>query len=53
MFPEGTTQDHMKVCGEHNVKMFCKDYTEKIEVMFILATVASILVILSLVSFFL
>ncbi|XP_015834396.1 neuronal membrane glycoprotein M6-a isoform X1 [Tribolium castaneum] len=51
MFPQGTKQEHMKVCGEHNVKVFCKDYTEKIEIMVILATVASVLVILSLVHY--
>lgn len=50
MFPAGTRQEHMKVSGESNVKAFCKDYVEKVEIMFILATVASILVILSLVS---
>jgi hypothetical protein len=52
MFPQGTKQEHLKVCGEHDVKLFCKDYTEKIEVMVILATVASVLVILSLVSWY-
>jgi hypothetical protein len=51
MFPQGTKQEHLKVCGEHDVKLFCKDYTEKIEVMVILATVASVLVILSLVHY--
>lgn len=50
MFPAGTRQEHMKVSGESNVKAFCKDYVEKVEIMFILATVASVLVILSLVS---
>lgn len=50
MFPKGHNQMDMKVCGEHMVKAFCKDYTEKVEMMFIFATVASVLVILSLVS---
>lgn len=50
MFPDGTRQEHMKVEGDSNVKAFCKDYVEKVELMFILATVASVLVILSLVS---
>lgn len=50
MFPEGTRQEHMKVEGDSNVKAFCKDYVEKVEIMFIFATVASVLVILSLVS---
>lgn len=52
MFPEGTRQEHMKVQGDSNVKAFCKDYVEKVEIMFILATVASVLVILSLVSIY-
>ncbi|KAJ8977270.1 hypothetical protein NQ317_003972 [Molorchus minor] len=51
MFPEGTRQEHMKVSGESNIKAFCKDYVEKVEIMFILATVASILVILSLIHY--
>lgn len=50
MFPEGIRHEHMKVEGDSNVKAFCKDYVEKVEIMFILATVASVLVILSLVS---
>lgn len=40
----------MKVEGESNIKAFCKDYVEKVELMFILATVSAVLVILSLVS---
>lgn len=51
MFPAGTRQEHMKVSGESNVKAFCKDYVEKVEIMFILATVASVLVILSLIHY--
>ncbi|XP_056642347.1 neuronal membrane glycoprotein M6-a isoform X1 [Diorhabda carinulata] len=51
MFPEGTRQEHMKVSGESAVKGFCKDHVEKIEIMFILATVASLLVILSLIHY--
>lgn len=41
----------MKICDEFEVKAFCKDSVEKAEVMFILATLSSILVILSLVHF--
>nr|CAI5848332.1 unnamed protein product [Callosobruchus analis] len=50
LFPEGTRQEHMKVSGESGVRAFCIDYVEKAELMFVLATVASVLVILSLVS---
>lgn len=50
MFPSDMRQEHMKISGESGVKAFCKDHVEKIEIMFILATVSSVLVILSLVS---
>lgn len=40
----------MKISGEKEVKSFCIDYVEKVEIMFIFATVACVLVILSLVS---
>lgn len=50
MFPAGTLQERMKICSEQDVKMFCKDYVEKAEIMFIIATAASFLIILSLVS---
>ncbi|XP_044737280.1 neuronal membrane glycoprotein M6-b isoform X2 [Chrysoperla carnea] len=51
MFPANTRPDDMQVCGSQEVKLFCKDYVEKAEVMFILATVASMLVILSLIHY--
>ncbi|XP_025831553.1 neuronal membrane glycoprotein M6-a-like isoform X2 [Agrilus planipennis] len=51
LFPSGTKQEHMKVCDSQNVKLFCKDYVEKAEIMFILASVATVLVILSLVHY--
>ncbi|XP_030745596.1 proteolipid protein DM beta isoform X1 [Sitophilus oryzae] len=51
LFPSGTRQEHMKVSGESNVKAFCKDYVEKVEIMFILATASVVLVILSLVHY--
>lgn len=50
MFPSNVRPEDMEVCESHEVKLFCKDYVEKAEVMFILATVACFLVILSLVS---
>lgn len=40
----------MKVCGQNDIKLFCGDYVEKAELMFILATAATVLIILSLVS---
>ena len=51
MFPNGTRIDDMKICGAQEVKLFCKDYVEKAEVMFIMATVASLLVVLSLIHY--
>ncbi|CAH0560838.1 unnamed protein product [Brassicogethes aeneus] len=51
MFPSGMRQDHLKITGEVQIKTFCKDYVEKIEVMLILATVSSILIILSLIHY--
>ncbi|XP_050298205.1 neuronal membrane glycoprotein M6-a isoform X2 [Anthonomus grandis grandis] len=51
LFPEGTRQEHMKIEGDSNVKAFCKDYVEKVEIMFIVATVSTVLVILSLVHY--
>jgi len=50
-FPEGHPQEDMKVCGDQDIKLFCKDYVEKAEIMFILATVSCILIILSLIHY--
>ena len=41
----------MVVEGQAEIKMFCKDYVQRAEVMFLLATAACILVILFLVQF--
>jgi len=51
MFPEGTQKVNMLVEGQAEIKMFCKDYVQRAEVMFILATVSCMLVVLSLVHF--
>ncbi|KAK7794684.1 hypothetical protein R5R35_008016 [Gryllus longicercus] len=51
LFPNNTRPEHMKVCETIEIKMFCKDYVENAVVMFILATVACLLVILSLVHY--
>ncbi|XP_012263230.2 neuronal membrane glycoprotein M6-a isoform X1 [Athalia rosae] len=51
LFPNNTRREDMMVCGSQEVKLFCKDYVEKAEVMFILATVASLLVVLSLIHY--
>lgn len=51
MFPNNTRPQDMEVCDTHEIKLFCKDYVERAEVMFILATVACLLVIISLIHY--
>ncbi|XP_011197019.1 neuronal membrane glycoprotein M6-a isoform X1 [Zeugodacus cucurbitae] len=51
MFPPNTKQEDMKICDKYEIKAFCKDGVENAEVMFILATLAALLVILSLVHY--
>jgi len=51
LFPKGTQRVNMEVEGPNEIKMFCKDYVEKAELMFILATIACLVVVLSLVHF--
>lgn len=51
MFPSNVKQEDMRICEAHEIKLFCKDYVEKAEFMFILAMVACILVIMSLVHY--
>ena len=41
----------MEVRGTAEIKMFCKDFVEHAEVMFVFATLASLLVIISLVHY--
>lgn len=50
MFPSNIRQEDLKICPPQEIKLFCKDYVEKAEFMFILAVFASMLIILSLVS---
>lgn len=51
LFPKGTMKENMEVRGPAEIKMFCKDYVEHAEVMFILSTVSCFIVIISLVHF--
>ncbi len=44
-------RENMEVRGPAEIKMFCKDYVEHATVMFILATIACFIVIISLVHF--
>ena len=47
----GTQKVNMLVEGQAEIKMFCKDYVQRAEVMFILSTVSCLMVVLSLVQF--
>lgn len=50
LFPPETPEEDKRICqGEK--KIFCKDFVNNAEVMFILATVASFLVIMSLIHY--
>lgn len=51
LFPSNIRPDDMMVCEPDEMKLFCKDYVEKAENMFILAVAACFLVILSLVHY--
>lgn len=51
MFPKEVKQEDLRIEGQQEIKLFCKDYVEKSETMFIIATVACVLIILSLVHY--
>lgn len=51
LFPQGQREEDMKVCQAHEVKAFCKDGVEAAVPMFILALMACLLIILSLVHY--
>lgn len=51
IFPEGTKPEDMQVCDPAELKPFCKDYVENVEFMFILATSACVLIVLSLIHY--
>ncbi|XP_039279771.1 proteolipid protein DM beta isoform X1 [Nilaparvata lugens] len=50
-FPERVRHQDLMICEANKKKLFCKDYVEKAEVMFILATFAVFLIVLSLVHY--
>jgi len=41
----------MKVCEAHEIKPFCVDYVDRAQIMFLIATVASGIIILGLAQF--
>ena len=51
LFPEGSQRVNMLVEGQAEIKMFCIDYVQKAELMFLIATAACVLVVMSLVHF--
>ena len=51
LFPAATEPQDLLVEGQAEIKMFCKDYVQRCEVMFCLASVGSFLVVISLVHF--
>lgn len=51
LFPQGQREEDMNVCEAHEVKAFCKDGVEAAVPMFILALMACLLIILSLVHY--
>jgi len=51
LFPKDTQKVNMRVEGQERIKLFCIDFVQRAEVMFIMATVSCTLVILSLVHF--
>ncbi|CAO1435118.1 unnamed protein product [Diamesa serratosioi] len=51
LFPVEAREEDMKICEEFEIKAFCKDSVEKSTLFFILATLSSLLIILSLVHY--
>lgn len=51
MFPSSLRPEDLIITHPHEIKLFCKDYVEKAEFMFILAVFACMLVIVSLVHY--
>ncbi|XP_013789174.1 uncharacterized protein LOC106473040 [Limulus polyphemus] len=51
MFPPETKYEDLNLCSEGKVKEFCKDYVEQATIMYILATAACVLVVVSLIGF--
>jgi len=51
LFPNGTQHEQMTICGQNAISEFCTKYVEPAQVMFVLATIAAFLVIISLVHY--
>ena len=51
LFPAGSQRVNLLLEGPLEIDLFCREFVERAEVMFVLATVSSIIVIMSLVHF--
>ena len=51
LFPSGSQRVNLLLEGPLEIDVFCREFVERAEVMFVLATVSSIIVIMSLVHF--
>ncbi|XP_044002950.1 neuronal membrane glycoprotein M6-a isoform X2 [Aphidius gifuensis] len=51
VFPDGHKNEYMKACESRDIKIFCRDTVEKAYVPFIFSTIASVLVIMSLIHY--
>ena len=51
LFPPGSQRVNLVLEGPLEIDLFCREFVERAEVMFVLATVSSIIVIMSLVHF--
>ena len=51
LFPSGSQRVNLLLEGPLEIDLFCREFVERAEVMFVLATVSSLIVVLSLVHF--
>ena len=51
MFPPGSQRVNLLLEGPLEVNLFCREFVERAEVMFILSTISALIVIMSLVHF--
>lgn len=51
LYPNTTKIEDMKLCEPGQIKRFCRDFVEPAEMMYILATVACLLIVISLVHY--
>lgn len=49
LFPASTRIEYLKICETRDIKLFCRDFVEKSEFMFLVGTFGVILILISLV----